>query len=194
MIKSNGLQIPLLNEYESDSDNTIFSAKGTSIYLYSDNEDIIKTCNERLMYHFPYNKNDKIDKIIKLYALHSAHSRQFVESLNLQDSKHSWRQIRHMGGYYYNTKVQGKLGVTVWVTNNHTCFGDQTFPISQLLMDYFKEKDNICLLISELENNYVYFYNNNYDLKIMPYVLYFWHTMCNYYPNEEIAEKYKPPH
>ncbi len=37
-----------------------------------------------------------------------------------------------------------------------------------------------------------YFKLNDYDLKMMPYVFYFWHTMCNYQPDEEIAEGYKP--
>lgn len=32
---------------------------------------------------------------------------------------------------------------------------------------------------------------SEYDLEYMPYVLYFWHTMCNYHPSEEIAENYK---
>ncbi len=36
-----------------------------------------------------------------------------------------------------------------------------------------------------------YFKLNDYDLKTMPYVFYFWHTMCNYQPDEEIAEGYK---
>ncbi len=36
-----------------------------------------------------------------------------------------------------------------------------------------------------------YFKLNDYDLKMMPYVFYFWHTMCNYQPDEEIAENYK---
>lgn len=33
-----------------------------------------------------------------------------------------------------------------------------------------------------------------YDIKAMPYVLYFWHCMCNYRPDEltDIAESYKP--
>lgn len=33
---------------------------------------------------------------------------------------------------------------------------------------------------------------SDYDIKMMPYVLYFWHCMCNYYPGEEIPENYKP--
>ncbi len=37
-----------------------------------------------------------------------------------------------------------------------------------------------------------YYKLNEYDIKMMPYVFYFWHTMCNYYPNEEIAKNYKP--
>lgn len=33
-----------------------------------------------------------------------------------------------------------------------------------------------------------------YDIKAMPYVLYFWHCVCNYRPDELtcIAEKYQP--
>lgn len=36
-----------------------------------------------------------------------------------------------------------------------------------------------------------YFKLNDYDLKMMPYVFYFWHAMCNYQPDEEIAKNYK---
>ena len=31
-----------------------------------------------------------------------------------------------------------------------------------------------------------------YDMEAMPYVLYFWHTICNYRPDEAIAESYQP--
>lgn len=31
---------------------------------------------------------------------------------------------------------------------------------------------------------------SEYDLECLPYVFYFWHTMCNYHPNETIAENY----
>ena len=33
-----------------------------------------------------------------------------------------------------------------------------------------------------------------YDIKAMPYVLYFWHCVCNYRPDElaGIAENYRP--
>lgn len=31
-----------------------------------------------------------------------------------------------------------------------------------------------------------------YDIKTMPFVLYFWHCMCNYRPDENIAENYQP--
>ncbi len=37
-----------------------------------------------------------------------------------------------------------------------------------------------------------YFTLTNYDIKMMPYVFYFWHCMCNYLPTEEIPENYKP--
>lgn len=37
-----------------------------------------------------------------------------------------------------------------------------------------------------------YFPLNDYDIKMMPYVLYFWHTMCNYTPGGKIAENYQP--
>lgn len=33
---------------------------------------------------------------------------------------------------------------------------------------------------------------SDYDIAAMPYVFYFWHTMCNYSPQEEIAESYMP--
>ncbi len=33
---------------------------------------------------------------------------------------------------------------------------------------------------------------SEYDIKAMPYVLYFWHCMCNYSPHEEISDNYKP--
>ncbi len=48
-------------------------------------------------------------------------------------------------------------------------------------------------------NRYIWTYTKHfplteYDVKAMPYVLYFWHCVCNYRPDElaRIAEKYQP--
>ena len=37
-----------------------------------------------------------------------------------------------------------------------------------------------------------YFPLSAYDIQAMPYVLYFWHCMCNYAPQEDIPDSYKP--
>lgn len=37
-----------------------------------------------------------------------------------------------------------------------------------------------------------YFPLSEYDIKAMPYVLYFWHCMCNYSPQEDIPNSYRP--
>lgn len=37
-----------------------------------------------------------------------------------------------------------------------------------------------------------YFSLSEYDVKTMPYVLYFWHCMFNYSPQEDIPNSYKP--
>lgn len=33
---------------------------------------------------------------------------------------------------------------------------------------------------------------SRYDIETMPYVFYFWHTICNYLPSEEIPKSYQP--
>lgn len=45
-------------------------------------------------------------------------------------------------------------------------------------------------LIEYIRTYTKHFKLSKYDLECLPYVFYFWHTMCNYHPNEKIANNY----
>lgn len=141
--------------------NEDYSINGTVVQLFSDDENIIKTSNERLKPHFSSNFSTvRNNKIIKLYSLQSKKVEQLIISVNLKNEKYCWKQIEHMGGYYFNVNIVDKFSIIAWVTKNHNSFGDKVFPIRELVTEYINGDEHTCILIDDLENSFFYLYNN----------------------------------
>jgi len=151
----------LLNNFTDIFLKENYTANRTSIQLYSDEKCIIETANERIKPHFPsILSTGSNNKIMKLYALSSKNSKQLIKSLDLENKEYNWKQINHMGGYYFNTNILNKFSITAWVTKNHNNYGDKSFCIKNIITDFINSKEHTCILIDNLENSFFYIYNN----------------------------------
>lgn len=135
--------------------------------LLTDNKNIIKITNERLKPHFLSESKVKVKNRFNLYSFSSQKFKSLVKSIFESSNHENWEPVEHMGGYYFNLKVYDDLHITIWVNEQHENFGNKNILISELISDYLEGKDNICVVINNLKNNFLYLYNNLNDLSIL---------------------------
>ncbi len=128
--------------------------------LLTDSKDIVEVTNERLKPHFLSKGNDKVKNKFDLYCFNSKNLKSFVRDVFESNIYKDWFKVKHMGGYYFNLKLDDNLYVTIWANEGHEDFGNENVSVDELIDDYIEYKDNVCVIISDLKRHFLYLYNN----------------------------------
>lgn len=134
----------------------IYSVNNNTVCLYSSNYKIIDITNERLGPHFQQVTNCGL---INLFSMELDKINNFMGYMTGEYEKHSWKQIKHMDGYYYHTKLNDELLITIWITKKDKNYKNGDYSINDLITDYCEKKcQHICLL-AKWKSDFYFFYN-----------------------------------
>lgn len=145
------------------------------ISAYCDCKDIISVISERILPHFPTNQANGTDEgYLKLYCLSRSYFRsncreEFSNLASRLNQKNGWRKTQHMGGYYYSMPLTDNCEATIWVTQNHTGYGFESYCPENIIFEFFNNSTPACMIISFNREKFLFIYNDvNYYTTVIP--------------------------